>query len=120
MTLARYWPRKTRIIMVGVWTIRGGRCKVSFHFEIWGYVWFSIESTGYPKQENRGKIVKTGRIQGILLNGVATSSFNNYLSSDSYLFTIICLDQEEKKKSFALRACPRTQLEATAIWGCGH
>ena len=24
--------------MVGVWTIRGGRCKVSFHFEIWGYV----------------------------------------------------------------------------------
>ena len=26
---------------------------------------FSIESTGYPKQENRGKIVKTGRIQGI-------------------------------------------------------
>ena len=84
--------------------------------------WFSIESTGYPKQENRGKleIVKTGRIQGILLNGVATSSFNNYLSSDSIFIYYYLLGPRRNKKSFALRACPRTQLEATAIWGCGH
>ena len=70
---------------------------------------FSIESTGYPKRENRGKVVKTGRIQGISLSGVATSSFNNYLSSDN-IFIYYYMLGPRRKKNFALRACPRTNL----------
>ena len=42
--------------------------------------------------------MKTGRIQGILLNGVATSSFNNYLSSDSIFIYYYLLGPRSKKK----------------------
>ena len=77
--------------------------------------WFSIECTGYPKRENRGEIVKTGRIQGISLSGVVTSSFNNYLSSDS-IFIYYYLLGPRRINKIALRACvPENQLEATTI-----
>ena len=35
--------------------------------------WFTIDCTGYPKQENCEKKSKNGEIQNISLNGVATS-----------------------------------------------
>ena len=93
------------------------KCNLTFGASRW---WFSIECTGYLKWENHGKILKMGRIQGILLRGVATSLFNNYLSSDS-LFIYYYLLGPRREEKIAPCMCPRTNLRPLPyIWGCGH
>ena len=82
---------------------------------LWNKDWSRTNGASFNVgfRENRKKILKTGRIQGISLSGVVTFSFNNYLSSDSIFIYYYLLGPRRKKKIRATRV-PENQLEATA------